>query len=229
MVPRISPWSLVLAGIALALSHPARAQLASKSPFMPPQSAATGPTAAAPLQFVGYMDTRDGRVYRIHDPAKKTSAWVKLNEKNGDMDVVVKQHDESQKPATLTIEHHGKTLDGRSLLVHVGRGLVGEKRHTVSRGLRALTPARRVSCLAGPVDARALEQGTPGGGIVGRVGGSSTGGLEGFSSNGDVSSISVMTLVSPVSYIPWPTHCCASRSITCSFCPTTLSTLCSCA
>ena len=64
-------------------------------------------------------------------------------------------------------EELGRHLDGRHLLVHVSRGLVGDELHTVSRVLRALTPARRVGCLAGPIDARSLEQGTPGGGIVG--------------------------------------------------------------
>lgn len=64
-------------------------------------------------------------------------------------------------------EQLGKHLDGRHLLVHVSRGLVGEELHTVSRVLRTLTPARRVGCLAGPIDARSLEEGAPGGGIIG--------------------------------------------------------------
>jgi hypothetical protein len=60
----------------------------------------------------------DGRLYRItvkeKDPARRvsgsTGVWVKLNERNPDLDVTIKQHDESQKPATITIEHQGKTL-----------------------------------------------------------------------------------------------------------------------
>jgi glycerol-3-phosphate dehydrogenase (NAD(P)+) len=60
-----------------------------------------------------------------------------------------------------------KHLDGRHLLVHVSRGLVGEELHTVSRVLRSLTPVRRVGCLAGPLSARALVEGIPGGVIVG--------------------------------------------------------------
>ena len=108
MVPRVSPLHLALAALGLCATVPASAQLASKSPFMPPQSATAAPTAAAPLQFVGYLDTGDGRLFRIHDPAKKTSAWVKLNERHPDFDVTVKQHDDGQK--SLTIEHQGKTL-----------------------------------------------------------------------------------------------------------------------
>ena len=97
------------AGAALA-SHPAATgQIAAKSPFMPPQSAAAaGPTAGAPLEYRGYMETAEGRLYRIHDPAKKTGTWVKLNEKNADFDLIAKQHDTDQE--TLTIEHQGKTL-----------------------------------------------------------------------------------------------------------------------
>lgn len=108
MFPRISLSQFVLAGVALFAFDSARGQLASKSPFMSPQAAANAPTASAPLQFVGYLDTRDGRLFRIHDPARKASAWVKLNEKHPDFDVTVKQHDDGQK--TLTVEHQGKTL-----------------------------------------------------------------------------------------------------------------------
>lgn len=70
-------------------------------------------------------------------------------------------HAESQARAL------GAYLDGRHLLVHVSRGLVGPELRTVSRVLREVTPARRVGCLAGPLDARALAEGTPNGTIVG--------------------------------------------------------------
>jgi glycerol-3-phosphate dehydrogenase (NAD(P)+) len=64
-------------------------------------------------------------------------------------------------------EELGRHLDGRHLLVHVSRGLVGDELLPVSRVLRRLTPSRRVGCLAGPINARALDEGAPGGGIVG--------------------------------------------------------------
>lgn len=64
-------------------------------------------------------------------------------------------------------EELGRHLDGRHLLVHVSRGLVGDELQTVSRVLRALTPARRVGCLAGPLSARTLHENIPGGAIVG--------------------------------------------------------------
>jgi len=60
-------------------------------------------------------------------------------------------------------------LDGRHLLVHVSRGLIGDQLETVSRHLSAHTPARRVGCLAGPINAEVLERGLPGGGVVGSL------------------------------------------------------------
>ncbi len=61
----------------------------------------------------------------------------------------------------------GRHIDGRHLVVHVSRGLVGEELRTVSEVLREETAARRLGCLAGPLHARALLEGTPAGGIVG--------------------------------------------------------------
>lgn len=61
----------------------------------------------------------------------------------------------------------GHHLDGRHLVVHVSRGLVGDDLRTVTQVLREETPVRRLGCLAGPLHARALIEGTPGGGIVG--------------------------------------------------------------
>jgi glycerol-3-phosphate dehydrogenase (NAD(P)+) len=63
----------------------------------------------------------------------------------------------------------GHHLDGRHLVVHVSRGLVGDELRTVTQVLREETPARRLGCLAGPLHARALLEGTPGGGIVGSM------------------------------------------------------------
>jgi hypothetical protein len=87
-----------------------RAQVATKSPFLP-TGGAGAPTAAptgATLEFRAYMDVGSGLQFRLFDPAKKTGVWVKLNERNAEFDVTAKQHDEAQK--TLTIEHQGRTL-----------------------------------------------------------------------------------------------------------------------
>ncbi len=61
----------------------------------------------------------------------------------------------------------GEHLEGRHLVVHVSRGLVGEGLHTVSHTLRHETAARRVGCLAGPLGAATLRDGLPGGGVIG--------------------------------------------------------------
>jgi glycerol-3-phosphate dehydrogenase (NAD(P)+) len=63
----------------------------------------------------------------------------------------------------------GQHLDGGHFLVHVSRGLLGDELGTITQLLREVTPCRRVGVLAGPLVARALEQGEPGGGIVGTL------------------------------------------------------------
>ncbi len=61
----------------------------------------------------------------------------------------------------------GRHLDGAHLLVHVSRGLVGNELTTVSEVLGSRTPCRRVGALAGPLVARNLAGGEPGGAIIG--------------------------------------------------------------
>ncbi len=63
----------------------------------------------------------------------------------------------------------GQYLDGTHLLVHVSRGLLGDDLTTLTQRLRTATPARRVGVLAGPLVARALAEGEPGGAIVGSL------------------------------------------------------------
>jgi hypothetical protein len=96
--------------LALAGAVNGRAQLATSSPFLAPQAQATNAAAAnSPLEFSGYMDVPGGdRLFRIKDPARKTSEWVKLNEKSPGLDVTVKQYDDSRR--ALVVEHQGKTV-----------------------------------------------------------------------------------------------------------------------
>jgi glycerol-3-phosphate dehydrogenase (NAD(P)+) len=61
----------------------------------------------------------------------------------------------------------GHSLDGSHLLVHVSRGLVGPELATVSEVLGSRTPCRRVGALAGPLVAKNLAGGHPGGAIIG--------------------------------------------------------------
>jgi glycerol-3-phosphate dehydrogenase (NAD(P)+) len=64
------------------------------------------------------------------------------------------------------VGHH---LDGSHLLVHVSRGLVGEELETLTQLLRTETPSRRLGALAGPLVAKSLTKGEPGGGVVGSL------------------------------------------------------------
>jgi hypothetical protein len=109
MSPRVlSSHFVFFAGVACAAVSPGFAQIAVKSPFMPPQAATTGPTPGAPLEYRGYLETGEGRLFRIYDPSKKASTWVKVDERNTDFGVTAKQYDEGQK--TLTIDFQGKTI-----------------------------------------------------------------------------------------------------------------------
>ncbi len=66
-------------------------------------------------------------------------------------------------------EELGRNLDGAHLVVHVSRGLVGDELQTLTEVIRETTPVRRVGALAGPLVARGLTDGEPGGGIVGTL------------------------------------------------------------
>ncbi len=99
-------WALWLgaAGVVGAQTGPAR------SPFLPAQSASgpAAPTPGAALEYRGYMVTAEGTQYRLVDPAGKKGAWVRLNERNPDLEVIAKQYDDTHR--TLTVEHQGRTL-----------------------------------------------------------------------------------------------------------------------
>jgi hypothetical protein len=97
-------------GCALAASITARAQLASRSPFLPPQAAnAPSPTQGATLEFRGTMETPEGGLQvRIYDPAHKVGAWLKVNERDATLDALIKQYDDAH--SSVTLEHEGKLI-----------------------------------------------------------------------------------------------------------------------
>ena len=100
---------IAAAGLTLAVAAWAGEPVATRSPFLP--AATTGPAApteGAPLQFHGYISTSEGVQYRIYDPARKAGEWVKLNETNSNLGVVLKQFNGEQD--TITVEHQGRTL-----------------------------------------------------------------------------------------------------------------------
>ena len=61
----------------------------------------------------------------------------------------------------------GEVVDGRHLMVHVSRGLVGTELKTITEVIREKTACRRLGALAGPLVADALAEGRPSGAILG--------------------------------------------------------------
>jgi hypothetical protein len=109
---RFQPLSrLAVASFAWLAVARAGAQLATSSPFLPVKSATspTSPTADAPLEFRGLIDTpAEGLKVRIYDPARKVGAFLRLNERDPNLDFVVKQYDRAH--GTVSVEYHGQTL-----------------------------------------------------------------------------------------------------------------------
>jgi hypothetical protein len=81
-----------------------RANLATSSPFLPPNapagSAAAGP--AEPVELRGIMTTPEGTAYCIYDTAKKSSMWVALNEQGNPF--VVTSADPSSDSVTVAFQ-----------------------------------------------------------------------------------------------------------------------------
>jgi len=109
LFPHLPPRCLAALGLALVVASRAPAQLAANSPFIPPAAAgASVPVTGGTIEYLGYMQTREGRLFRLYDPARKARVWARLNEPNAELGVVVKKHDADK--GTLTIEHRGKVL-----------------------------------------------------------------------------------------------------------------------
>lgn len=109
LLPPLSPRCLAALGLALAVAPRGAAQLAANSPFMPPASAgASAPVSGGAIEYLGYMQTGEGRLFRLYDPARKARVWARLNEPNAELGVVVKKHDADR--GTITLEHRGKVL-----------------------------------------------------------------------------------------------------------------------
>ena len=69
--------------------------------------------------------------------------------------------------ATSAAQELGRVVDGRHLVVHVSRGLIGSELKTITKVLREQTAARRLGALAGPLVADALAEGRPSGAVLG--------------------------------------------------------------
>lgn len=69
--------------------------------------------------------------------------------------------------AAEVAEQLGEVVDGRHLIVHISRGLVGAELKTITETLGDKTVCRRLGALAGPLVADALAEGRPSGAILG--------------------------------------------------------------
>ena len=102
---------LAVGGAVLAAAGTLGAQGSSASPFLPPPAAVSNaPTAGAPIEFRGYMESSEGMRFRIFDPTKKSGAWVKLNEHDSNLDVTVKQFSGGDSNETIVVEYQGRTI-----------------------------------------------------------------------------------------------------------------------
>lgn len=109
MPPRTLPLFRWMAAAALAgLATGVHADLIKVSPFLPPQNATSAVNQNSEIKYMGWVDTQQGTLFRVYDPAKKAGSFLKLGEKDTNLDVVVKQHDNDRD--TLTVEHGGQTL-----------------------------------------------------------------------------------------------------------------------
>jgi hypothetical protein len=108
---------LLAAGLALAGVLRAESLLPTKSPFLAPQAGGSAaPTAGAPLEYRGTMQTAEGLKARIVDPARHSGAWLRANERDPGFDVVVKQIDVDHD--TVTVDYQGRAL---TLAQHVAK------------------------------------------------------------------------------------------------------------
>ncbi len=100
------PRPLFAAGLFFLAAH-ARAQLAANSPFLPaPGTAAAAPAENNPIELRGIMAMGRAVRFCIYDTARKTSAWVGLDEKG--YDFTIKAQDLAHD--SVTVEQGGRTF-----------------------------------------------------------------------------------------------------------------------
>ena len=100
---------LILSTLILGLVLPLKAQLSASSHFLPAGTTAAGAAGSTPggaLELRGEMSTADGLEFCIYDTAKKSSTWVKENEKGNEF--LVKGHDVNND--TVTVAYQGRTM-----------------------------------------------------------------------------------------------------------------------
>lgn len=97
-----------LAALCVAGMGSARAELLKVSPFLGPQNTAAAPTQNSPLEYRGSMAMGDMVQFRVVDPARRVGTWLKIGEHDANLDVTLKEHDETHD--TISVEHAGQSL-----------------------------------------------------------------------------------------------------------------------
>lgn len=96
-------------GLSLLFVNTSRSADAGASPFLPPsgQGNASPVTTDSQIELRGVMAIGDGYMFSIYDTARKTSSWVKLNDRGHDF--VVKNYDPQRD--VVTIDYQGRSLN----------------------------------------------------------------------------------------------------------------------
>ncbi len=155
--PRL-PWTALA---AFAWTGALRADLAPSSPFLPANSSAGGQAApAGPVELRGIMGVPGGFAYCIYDTAKKTSAWVGLNERGNDF--VVKSADPAKESVTVDFQGRSLQLVLRTAKVASSGAAAGPQAPAVASSV-VLNPSmadeqRRLDAVAQEVRRRRLER-----------------------------------------------------------------------
>jgi hypothetical protein len=99
----------VAVGLSALFSGVMRGADAGASPFLPPsaQGNAAPVTSDSQIELRGIMAIGDGYMFSLYDTARKTSSWVKLNDRGHDF--VVKNYDAQRD--VVTIDYQGRSLN----------------------------------------------------------------------------------------------------------------------
>ena len=104
------PLRLTLAlALALIAAATARAQLAAQSPFVPPTAAAAiAPARETKLELRGILTVGGRTLFRVHDPARNTGAWLALGQRVDAFEV--KRYDPVADTITVEYQNRSHTL-----------------------------------------------------------------------------------------------------------------------
>ena len=100
-----TPARLFLATLSVGLTTGAMAKISTESPFVPKNGQAmAAPTENSPIELRGVMQTSEGMMFGIYEPASQKGTWVKANETgNG---YVVKTFDAAR--SSISVEYQGR-------------------------------------------------------------------------------------------------------------------------